>query len=74
MLKESGQYQNVIYDIKLDTVHGIDILVKQQEKLFGVNLYTNTKNSNEFRNSKLKRHLRFEDGRHLNRCQWQQIS
>lgn len=61
MLKESCQYQNVIYDIKLDTVYGIDILIKQQEKLFGVNLYTNTKNANEFRNNKLKRHLRFED-------------
>lgn len=55
-LKEKNQYENVLYNIKLDVSHGIDVLIKKENKLFGVNLYTDTKNACDFRINKYKRH------------------
>lgn len=60
MLKERNEYKNVLYNTKLDTIHGIDVLIECENKLFGINLYTDTKNANEFRNNKFKRHSRFD--------------
>lgn len=61
MLKEKNEYKNVLYNMKLDTVHGIDVILEYKNKLFGISLFTNTRNANEFRNNKLKRHVRFDN-------------
>ena len=60
-LKEKGNFENVLYNMDLDFQHGIDILVKKENKNFGVNLYTCTRRGMEFREKKGKRHTKFSD-------------
>lgn len=60
-LKEKSNFDNILYNIDLDFKHGIDILIKKENKNFGVNLYTSTRRGMEFREKKSKRHTYFDD-------------
>jgi len=60
-LKENSNFESVLYNMDLDFQHGIDILVKKENKNFGINLYTCTRRGMEFREKKGKRHTKFTD-------------
>lgn len=55
-LKEKLKDCDVIYNINLDMKHGIDILLNNGVNLFGLNLFTKTKNSLKARKLKKNRH------------------
>lgn len=60
-LRESGYFEDVVYNEDLDVYHGIDILIIKNSKLFGLHLFTKTFNANKFRKVKDSRH-ETEDG------------
>jgi hypothetical protein len=51
----------VIYNIDLDIEEGIDILLEFKDKLYGINLYTNTSRAIHARTLKSKRHNPFQN-------------
>jgi len=52
---------DVIYNRKLDTYDGIDMLIDYKNKLFGVSLFTNTPRSVSTRKKKNEIHLKYEN-------------
>lgn len=60
-LKENLKDAIIIYNRKLDIEEGIDILIQFNNKLFGINLYTDTVNSYIGREKKASRHIRFDN-------------
>lgn len=60
-IKEKITDMDVFYSIKLDVNEGIDLLLVKDEKYFGVNLYTKTQRSVDFRSKKANRHASFSN-------------
>jgi len=51
----------VIYNIRLDTEKGIDVLIEKDGKFFGINLYVGTTRAIGVREKKKNRHMEFEN-------------
>jgi hypothetical protein len=45
LIREDSYFDGVFYNEILDTEYGIDLVVLKNQKLVGINLFTNTKNS-----------------------------
>lgn len=60
-LKENFVEAEIIYNRRLDVVEGIDIMIIYRGLFFGINLYTDTKRSNDVRSKKLIRHSSFSN-------------
>ena len=54
-LKDKKDFK-VIYNLSADEMLGIDILIEKQKRMYGFNLFINTKNSLEARKKKERRH------------------
>ena len=61
MASESGLFESVIYNDKLDVEDGVDLLVLKNNKCFAVNLYTKTRRAIESRFKKAYRHKKLDD-------------
>lgn len=55
VLKESGQFDKVLFSLKHDLEAKIDIFVKREGQWYGIQLRTKTKRSNEFYEKKKNR-------------------
>lgn len=62
-LKEISMFDDVYYNTELDTKYGIDIVVLKDNKLLGINLFTNTENSI---NARLKKKYRTKNSINFN--------
>jgi hypothetical protein len=56
LLRDSHKFDEVIYNIKLDVQYGIDLIVLHKQKIFAVNLFTDTKRAANARKYKANRH------------------
>ena len=61
LASESGLFESVIYNDKLDVEDGVDLLVLKNNKCFAVNLYTKTRRAIESRFKKAYRHKKLDD-------------
>ena len=52
LLRDDSYFDGVFYNETLDTEYGIDLVVSKQQKLIGLNLFTNTRNANIAREKK----------------------
>lgn len=58
---ESNLFKDVNYSYKMDCEEGIDILINNNNRFFGVRLFINTPRSNHYNSKKNKRHSGFTD-------------
>lgn len=56
LVSEQTNFDKVIYDLELDVKEGIDILIENNNKEYGVNLYIDTNRSKKARDKKEDRH------------------
>jgi hypothetical protein len=61
LLKESGKFQEVIYNQDADLRHDADIIVKNYDMWFGLALYLKSNRSDRGRYKKEKRHIRLPE-------------
>jgi hypothetical protein len=61
LLRDSHKFDDVIYNIKLDVKYGIDLIVIHKQKIFAVNLFTDTKRAANARKYKANRHPEVTD-------------
>jgi hypothetical protein len=64
LAQESGKFDDVFYNTKVDTQYGVDIIVEKDGKRFGICLFINTDNS--LNDKKIKSHRAKKDIADLN--------
>lgn len=65
MLYEKLNDYKVIYNTRLDTDEGVDVMLKTESQYYGVNLFTNTSRAKASREKKSKRHTNFSNVSYL---------
>jgi hypothetical protein len=60
--RESGLFDDVIYNVDLDVKQAIDLLILKDAKLYGIHCYTRTELGQFWRDKKDDRHEEKNDG------------
>jgi len=64
-VKENIEEAQIVYNRKLDVEEGIDLLIKFNDILYAINLYTDTKRAHIGREKKVYRHTPFENVKYV---------
>lgn len=60
-VQENMKGYQVVYNLKLDVVEGIDLMISRSDRNWGINLYTDTKGAYIGRKAKAYRHRLFDN-------------
>jgi hypothetical protein len=60
-IEEKIEEATVVYNHRLDIEEGIDLLIKLEDKLYAINLFTDTARARIGREKKVSRHTPFEN-------------
>jgi len=65
LLRESGKFDEVVYNEDLDIIQGVDLIVVKNGDTFAVNLYTNTRRAHRGRSKKQFRHEELKEVKNI---------